>query len=861
MKLLYTLTLTLILSTAYSQTFLSIDKLIAPDRGPGDQFSNAVEISGNYAIIGAAYEDEDTAGLNTLSNAGAAYIFERDINGNWNAVQKLIASDRAANDWFGNSVDISEDYAIIGAMWEDEDASGSNTLTIAGSAYIFKRDSTGVWLEAQKIVASDRGTHDQFGYSVAISGGRAVVGARFEDEDTAGNNTLTDAGSVYVFELDSNTGNWIEIQKLTASDRGSEDQFGEAVGISGNHILVGAPEEDEDSSGLNTLSNSGSAYLFERSSGVWTQIAKLTAADRGFGDQFGIDVSISGDYAVVGSIFDTKDSSGTPISGGGSAYIFEKQLTSNWVQADKIIASDGDVADLFGGSVDVHGTRIIVGAHHDEHDLNGTNLMTFAGSAYIFQRSSSGDWPEIQKLVAYDRDGNDRYGFSVAIGNSAAIVGAYFEDEDELGNNTFTNAGSAYIYAPCFTSNSTIQDTACGMYVSPSNAHIWTASGTYIDTIQNAAGCDSIVTINLTILPVSYDSMQVATCNAYTSPSGNYVWTSSGTYNDTLVNTAGCDSIITIFLTNNTSYDTIHVTMCDSFVSPSSNYIWSISGTYTDTLVNHLGCDSIITIQLDIIHSSASNMSVSTCDPYQSPSGTYVWTTSGTYMDTLINNVGCDSIITFNLTILENSSGVLNTSACEDYTSPSGNYIWTSTGTYIDTLVNAAGCDSILTVNLTIVSIDTSVNQVGITLSANATGVDYQWLDCDNNYAIITGATGQSYTPLANGTYAVEVQDNNCIDTSLCYMIFDVSVPEHTLNGIKVFPNPTKGIVNIEPDRKNETYFISIYNSIGGIVYMDRIYIQDRFQFDLNVEDGCYFIELVSPNGERHTGKIWKKAH
>jgi hypothetical protein len=118
-----------------------------------------------------------------MLNSGSAYVFERDTSGVWNQVQKIVASDRQNTDYFGASVSISGDHAIVGAFYENHDTTGGNAMNNSGSAYLFERDNSGVWNEVQKIVASDREALDEFGISVSISGEFAVVGARFEDED------------------------------------------------------------------------------------------------------------------------------------------------------------------------------------------------------------------------------------------------------------------------------------------------------------------------------------------------------------------------------------------------------------------------------------------------------------------------------------------------------------------------------------------------------------------------------------------------------------------------------------------------------------------------------------------------------
>ena len=219
---------------------------------------------------------------------------------------------------------------MVGAANESEDALGGNTLDRAGSAYIFKRGTNGIWSEVQKIVASDRYFIDHFGYSVGISGNYIIVSAINEDEDALGNNTLSSAGSAYIFECDQ-VGTWTEVQKIVASDRAELDNFGRSTGISGDRIIIGTCDEDEDAQGENTLSGAGSAYIFEREgNGNWNQVQKIVASDRKAYADFGASLNISGDYAIVGAF-----STGGPCT--GSAYIFESCTPDAGTDPDNII--------------------------------------------------------------------------------------------------------------------------------------------------------------------------------------------------------------------------------------------------------------------------------------------------------------------------------------------------------------------------------------------------------------------------------------------------------------------------------------------------------------------------------------------
>ena len=218
-------------------------KIIASDGATGDYFGFSVALSGDTALAGAYYDSDDG------SWSGSAYLFERDQGGagNWGEVKKLTASDAAENDYFGKSVAISGDTALVGADGDDDGGSQS------GSAYLFERDQGGAgnWGETNKLTASDGAAGDTFSRSVALDGDTALVGAAWDD-DNGGN-----SGSAYFFERNQGgAGAWGEVGKVTASDGAAIDYFGYSVAIGGDNALVGAYSDDDDGS------LSGSAYVF-----------------------------------------------------------------------------------------------------------------------------------------------------------------------------------------------------------------------------------------------------------------------------------------------------------------------------------------------------------------------------------------------------------------------------------------------------------------------------------------------------------------------------------------------------------------------------------------------------------------------
>ena len=271
----------------------------------------------------------------------------------WTQQQKIIASDGANGDRFGTSVSISGDYVVIGDPNE-----GPSYATYQGAAYVFIRSGT-FWTQQQKIIASDRGNHDFFGRSVSISGDYVIIGAEGDDDGVG------DSGAAYVFKRSGTT--WTEQQKLKAADGEGADYFGWSVSISGDYAVIGAYAHDKEDR------DSGAAYVFKRSETTWAQEQMLTASDGATGDNFGISVSISGDYAIVGA---SEDDDGIPSS--GSAYAFKRSGTT-WTEQQKFKASDA-AGDLFGISVSMSGGYSVIGAYADFAD----DVTAAAGAAYVF---------------------------------------------------------------------------------------------------------------------------------------------------------------------------------------------------------------------------------------------------------------------------------------------------------------------------------------------------------------------------------------------------------------------------------------------------------------------------------------------
>ncbi len=310
-------------------SFSEEQKLVAADGASDDQLGFAVALAGDRTLIGAP--GDDTA-------RGSALVFVRR-GASWSEEQKLVATDRAESARFGWSVSLGDGRALVGA-------SGSDGAR--GAAYVFVRSESS-WSGEQKLVASDGAIGDQLGYSVSFGDDRVLVGAPANDGAR---------GAAYVFVRHGSS--WSEEQKLVASDAEENDLFGVAVSLAGDRALVGAYFDDE---------RRGAVYVFERSSGAWTEAQKLVASDAAAGYRFGNAVSLVTDFALIGAYGHS--------AGRGAAYVFARN-DGPFVEEAKLVASDGIDNDLFGWSVSLAGDRALVGAYYDD------NLR---GAAYVFSRA------------------------------------------------------------------------------------------------------------------------------------------------------------------------------------------------------------------------------------------------------------------------------------------------------------------------------------------------------------------------------------------------------------------------------------------------------------------------------------------
>lgn len=339
----------------------------------------------------------------------------------------------------------------------------------------------------------------------------------------------------------------------------------------------------------------------------------------------------------------------------------------------------------------------------------------------------------------------------------------------------------------------------------------------------------------------------VSVCSDYVWPVDGMTYAATGMYTATIPNAAGCDSVITLDLTvlgSVTGTDVI--TSCDSLEWIDGNTYYADNNTATFMLTTTLGCDSLVTLNLTIVNSTSVTETASSCGDYVWAANGQTYNATGIYTATFVNAAGCDSVVTLDLTINVATTSTETVTSCGAYTWSADGNTYSAGGTYTAVLTNSVGCDSVATLVLTIASVsDLGVTVSGATLTADLgiqPGVSYNWLDCNANFSPITGATGASFSPTVNGNYAVRIVENGCVDTSACFIINNVGLDDLNKGTLSIVPNPTSNSVKITFDGSNAQ--LVILDLKGRAI--DEMVIESGQVLDLSrYENGVYLFNII----------------
>lgn len=475
----------------------SVTYVKASNTGRGDSFGFSVALSadGSTLAVGAYGESSAAMGIdgdqssNAAGTSGAVYVYVRD-GSTWRQQAYIKASNTDIADYFGWSVALSADGSTlaVGALDESSAAMGingdqsDNTASRAGAVYVFVR-SGAMWSQQAYVKASNTGSGDRFGYSLALSGDGSTlaVGAYFEDSAATGidgnqmSNDASQSGAVYVYVRNGMT--WSQQAYVKASNTNGDDLFGSAVALSmdGSTLAVGAYGEDSAAVGINGNQDSnaaglsGAVYVFVHTGVTWTQQVYVKASNTGADDRFGLAVALSGDGTTLAVGAYGEDSAAVGVNGNqdsntagssGAAYVYVRS-GATWQQEAYVKASNTGARDIFGYSLalSADGSALAVGAHLEASAATGINgdqtsdVATNSGAAYLYHRSGV-TWSQQAYIKATNTRRGHEFSYSLALSadGSTMAAGSINEGSSATGingnqaDNTATNSGAVYVY-------------------------------------------------------------------------------------------------------------------------------------------------------------------------------------------------------------------------------------------------------------------------------------------------------------------------------------------------------------------------------------------------------------------------------
>jgi hypothetical protein len=549
--------------------------------------------------------------------------------------------------------------------------------------------------------------------------------------------------------------------------------------------------------------------------------------------------------------------------GGDDGFVVKLSPSGSFVWARSFGGEENDKGiDI---SADHLGNILVSGSFNGYADFYSGTPDAWAQASgaediYVLSLNANGDFGRMDQISGAGSDAAS----AVAHYKSTRyyIAGSFDEpidadpsaDEFSLSPNGISDFFLASINI-CPAVFSSFEATVCDSMISPDGEAVWFATGTYLDTLPSFIGCDSIITVILTVIIHDETDVTATSCDSYTTPNGQHTWNQSGEYMETFTNADGCDSLVFYHLTIYQSSETIDTrTECDQYIDPLGN-VYTSSGSFIFTVPDVNGCDSVILLELTIVEHSETDITETACDSLVTPGG--VLTSSGIYplMYTGIN--GCDSIVNLFLTILHSTSGSEVVETCFEYTTPDGEETFNESGVYTFVVPNAAGCDSVVTLDLSVVGPDDIITINDDFLSAHQDSAAYQWLDCTTNTAI-PGETGQNYFPANSGSYAVMVTLNDCVDTSACVELMLVSSNEPDApSAIRLYPNPTNGDILIDLSGVRKNVKLEITDVYGRQLELISLQHVQSIPFVLDYPQGVYLFHILA-DGQRKVIQVVK---
>lgn len=881
------------------------------DIDPGTGNANRTSIGSSDVFVGK------------ISPTGQ-YIWGRSFGGTGAEAASVVATDAYGNIYIAGT--------FVSTTMDIDPGTGTTIVTNAGGSYdafLVKLDSSGNF---------------QWGCTLGSNGNEGIAGIAC---DPSGNvvltghfhNTLDFHPGAAVHNLYSMGGSDIFIWKLT-----SGGSFVSAVRIGANGGDLAYHVNHDNAGNIYVAGYFADTTDFDPGPGVADRIsaggldafvAKYTSNGdfvwvRSMGGVAGDDVArtvvIDNDHNVfVGGYFDHKadfdpgpdtffyTSAGS--SGNDDGWILKLDSSGNFCWAHHY---GGSAAEVLHGMEWIQGGYLYLTGYMRSSvvdfnfDPNVTNSRTSYGQAdaYVLKIDTAGRYQ-----WAFNSGGGETdYAHGIATdGNGEIFITGEFEDVADFdpGGGTFnlttggTSGANGFVwhFSECVTNYAEDQVFTCDTYM-------WIDGNTYsssiygpTETLVNFKGCDSIVTLNLVISQPSLATYTVSVCDSFVWVKGRVFHSDTTGVMDTIVNSGGCDSVVTLNLDILQSDSIIHrVQACDSFVWVNGQTYYSNSaGTDFKVYTNAEGCDSTVFFDLTLNHTIHFTHSIHACDSFVWNNGkTYYAPTTGVEKDTLQSALGCDSVVTLSLSLDYSGQSIHHITACDSFVWINGVIYYTSnnTATHLlstwkgcDSMVfldlslsnslyrkeqvsyckaftwidgntytndtalvfyrfgNTSGCDSILELQLDITPMNLQIMQNGTTLNVPQTGSAYQWFTC-NGMALspIQGATQSSYSVTANGQYAVAVSDGVCSDTSTCHNVTGIGWKDAGPDAdITIYPNPTSGKIHLQFTERSAGK-LRVCDMLGKEV-QSLDFNGNQFEFELQGSDALYWLYIETDKG------------
>lgn len=415
-----TLLLLLLTVSITAQDIIQTRKITSPSRFINGLFGRDVDISGDLAVVGEPFGN---------NSKGRAYLYTKNSFGNWsltsffNGVNPTLGN----GDRFGEKVEISGNYIAVGVPFKDVGV-GSFKRTDAGMVYMFEKSATSNTVSQKTaIFAPTILTNSFFGSALSISGTTVVIGNQNDGTDVSDNsNGLSKSGSILIYDRNS-SGNWVRTTKILSPNPASNEQFGSSVSISDDYLVVGT------NSNLTTKK----VYIYKRNAGVWSLESTIDNGATSY-QSFGFRVEISNDNIIFNS---------TNITNTASSIHFYQRNSSTSVWSEKSVFSG---IQNFGADISISDNKAIVGSFRENTDFNGNNNLTDAGAAYYYAQIEDGTWIQQKKLTPNTRYASDRFGYNVALDGDKAMISSYLNDYDANEANFVNNSGAIYTFESTF---------------------------------------------------------------------------------------------------------------------------------------------------------------------------------------------------------------------------------------------------------------------------------------------------------------------------------------------------------------------------------------------------------------------------